>query len=77
MPDANGNPTTIPVGPYLDAGAADGPLSSASLALFAPGSGDSIHAGILSPHELRRSPSRLDIGAQNYNNPFDPNVPKN
>ncbi|HJS90514.1 MAG TPA: hypothetical protein VJ738_11170 [Steroidobacteraceae bacterium] len=76
-PDANGNPTTISVGPFLDAGSADGPNSSASLALFAPGSGDAIHAGILSPDELRLISEWLDIGAQNFNNPFDPNVPKN
>jgi hypothetical protein len=75
--DANGNPTTISVGPYLDAGNANGPDSSASLALFAPGGGDTIHAGILSPDELRLISEWLDIGAQNYNNPFDPNVPKN
>jgi Hydrazine synthase alpha subunit middle domain len=76
-PDANGNPTTVSVGPFLDAGDANGPQSSASLALFAPGSGDSIHAGILSPDELRLISEWLDIGAQNFNNPFDPNVPKN
>jgi hypothetical protein len=65
------------VGPFLDAGEANGPNSSASLALFVPGSGDSIHAGILSPAELRLISEWLDIGAQNFNNPFDPNVPKN
>ena len=76
-PDANGNPTTISVGPFLDAGNANGPNSRASLALFAAGSGDAIHAGILSPDELRLISEWLDIGAQNFNNPFDPNVPKN
>ena len=76
-PDANGNPTTISVGPYLDAGSANGPESTASLALFAPNSGDAVHAGILSSAELRLISEWLDIGAQNYNNPFDPNVPKN
>jgi len=76
-PDANGNPTTVSVGPFLDAGAANGADSSASLGLFAPNSGDAIHAGILSPDELRLISEWLDIGAQNYNNPFDPNVPKN
>ncbi|MGH8200625.1 MAG: hypothetical protein ACREVO_09725 [Steroidobacteraceae bacterium] len=75
--DANGNPTTISVGPFLNAGSANGPQSSASLALFAPTSGDAIHAGILSPDELRMISEWLDIGAQNFNNPFDPNVPKN
>ena len=76
-PDANGNPTTISVGPFLDAGDSNGPDSRASLALFAPGSGDAKHAGILSPDELRLISEWLDIGAQNFNNPFDPNVPKN
>ncbi|MDE2449725.1 MAG: hypothetical protein KGO22_12175 [Gammaproteobacteria bacterium] len=76
-PDANGNPTTISVGPFLDAGDANGPESSASLGLFAAGSGDARHAGILSPDELRLISEWLDIGAQNFNNPFDPNVPKN
>lgn len=76
-PDVNGNPTTVSVGPFLDAGSANGPQSSASLALFAPGGGDAIHAGILSLDELRLISEWLDIGAQNYNNPFDPNVPKN
>jgi len=76
-PDASGNPTTVSVGPFLDAGAANGPDSSASLALFAAGSSDTIHKGILSPDELRLISEWLDIGAQNYNNPFDPNVPKN
>ncbi|HUN72338.1 MAG TPA: hypothetical protein VMU52_08505 [Steroidobacteraceae bacterium] len=76
-PDANGNPTTISVGPFLDAGSANGPESSASLALFAPNSKDAIHAGILSADELRLISEWLDIGAQNFNSPFDPNVPKN
>ena len=75
--DANGNPTTVSVGPFLDAGDANGPRSAASLSLFTPGTGDSIHAGILSPDELRLISEWLDIGAQNFNNPFDPNVPKN
>jgi Hydrazine synthase alpha subunit middle domain len=75
-PDANGNPTTVSVGPFLDAGAANGPDSSASLALLGAG-GDNIHAGVLSLAELRLISEWLDIGAQNFNNPFDPNVPKN
>ena len=74
--DAAGNPTTIPVGPYLNAGSANGALSSASLARFAPGSG-STHAGYLSPSELRLISEWLDIGAQYFNNPFDPAVPVN
>ncbi len=75
-PDAAGNPTTVPVGPFMDAGSANGALSSASLGRFAPGSG-STHAGYLSPAELRLISEWLDIGAQFFNNPFDPAAPVN
>ncbi len=75
-PDANGNPTTIPVGPYLNAGSANGGLSAQFLGRFATGSG-STHAGYLSPAELRLLSEWLDIGAQYFNNPFDPAVPVN
>ena len=75
-PDANGNPTVVNVGPYMDAGSANGPLSSGFLARFAPGSG-STHAGYLSPAELRLISEWLDIGAQFFNDPFDPAVPVN
>ncbi len=72
----NGAPTTIPVGPFANAGSANGALSSAFLGRFAPGSG-STHAGYLSPAELRLISEWLDIGAQYFNNPFDPAVPVN
>jgi hypothetical protein len=75
-PDANGNPTFVTVGPYLNAGSANGALSSAFLGRFAPGSG-STHSGYLSPDELRLISEWLDIGAQFFNDPFDPAVPKN
>jgi hypothetical protein len=75
-PDANGNPTVVTVGPYLNAGSANGGLSSAFLNRFATGSG-STHAGYLSPAELRLLSEWLDIGAQFFNNPFDPAVPVN
>jgi len=76
-PDANGNPTPGPtVGPYLNAGSARGNLSSAFLNRFATGSG-STHAGWLSPAEVRLLSEWLDIGAQYFNNPFDPAVPVN
>jgi hypothetical protein len=75
-PDANGNPTAVSVGPFLNAGSANGALSSAFLGRFAPGSG-STHAGYLSPAELRLISEWLDIGAQFFNNPFDPAVPVN
>jgi len=75
-PDANGNPTVIPVGPYLNAGSANGGLSATFLNRFAAGSG-STHAGYLTPAELRLLSEWLDIGAQYFNNPFDPAVPVN
>lgn len=75
--DANGNPTTLAVGPLLDADNSSGMSSSKSLAIFAPGSGDTIHAGLLTTAELRLISEWLDIGAQYFNNPFDPAVPLN
>jgi hypothetical protein len=77
-PDQNGNPTqvTVAVGPYLNAGNANGNLSRTFLNRFATGSGNS-HAGYLSPPELRLLSEWLDIGAQYFNNPFDPAVPVN
>ena len=75
-PGPNGAPTTIPVGPFMNAGSANGALSSAFLGRFAPGSG-STHVGYLSPAELRLISEWLDIGAQYFNNPFDPAVPVN
>jgi len=80
-PDANGNPTTIPVGPYMNAGSANGALSSAFLGRFdgsAPTPAGGVnHVGFLNAAELRLISEWLDIGAQFYNNPFDPNVPVN
>ena len=64
------------VGPYLNAGSANGGLSAQFLNRFATGSG-STHAGWLSPAELRLLSEWLDIGAQYFNNPFDPAVPVN
>jgi hypothetical protein len=75
-PDANGNPTVVNVGPYMNAGSANGTLSKAFLDRFAPGSG-STHAGYLSPAELRLISEWLDIGAQFFNDPFDPAAPVN
>jgi hypothetical protein len=75
-PDANGNPTIVNVGPYMNAGSANGALSKAFLDRFAPGSG-STHAGYLSAAELRLISEWLDIGAQFFNDPFDPAAPVN
>jgi hypothetical protein len=80
-PDANGNPTTIPVGPYMNAGSANGALSGAFLGRFdgsvSTPAGGVNHVGFLNAAELRLISEWLDIGAQFYNNPFDPNVPVN
>ena len=57
-------------------GSARGGRSAAFLSRFAAGSG-STHAGYLSPAELRLLSEWLDIGAQYFNNPFDPAVPVN
>jgi hypothetical protein len=64
------------VGPYLNAGSANGALSSQFMSRFAAGSA-STHKGWLSPDELRLVSEWLDIGAQYFNNPFDPAVPVN
>jgi len=80
-PDANGNPTTIPVGPYMNAGSANGTQSSAFLGRFGPGArtpaGGVDHSTFLNTAELRLISEWLDIGAQFFNNPFDPAVPVN
>ncbi len=70
------NTITESVGPYLNAGSANGALSSQFMSRFAAGSA-STHAGWLSPDELRLVSEWLDIGAQYFNNPFDPAVPVN
>jgi hypothetical protein len=77
-PGPKGQATTmpVPVGPYLNAGSANGALSSQFLNRFAANSG-STHAGYLSAAELRIITEWLDIGAQYFNNPFDPAVPLN
>lgn len=80
-PDANGNPTAISVGPYMNAGSANGALSSAFLGRFdgsvpTPAGGVN-HVGFLTPAELRLISEWLDIGAQYYNDPFGDGVPVN
>jgi hypothetical protein len=62
------------VGPFLNAGSANGGQSAQFFSLFAPGGQ---HPGWLNPAELRLLSEWLDIGAQNFNNPFDPTVPVN
>jgi hypothetical protein len=69
---------TQSVGPYLNAGSANGALSQAFMNRFAAVPANaSTHKGWLSPDELRLVSEWLDIGAQYFNNPFDPAVPVN
>jgi hypothetical protein len=71
-PDAMGNPTQVPVtiGPPMNAGSALG-----SPQFFNEFKTGGTHAGYLSPAELRLIADWLDIGAQYFNNPFDPTAP--
>ncbi|MBX3693671.1 MAG: hypothetical protein KF790_00715 [Steroidobacteraceae bacterium] len=62
----------IPYPPSLSAGNARG--STRFFGRFAAGG---THAGYLSPAELRLISEWVDIGAQYFNNPFDPDVPVN
>ena len=70
------NTEIVSVGPYLNAGSANGGLSAQFMSRFAAGS-PTTHAGWLTPAELRLVSEWLDIGAQYFNNPFDPAVPVN
>ena len=73
---ANGPVAGPAVGPFVNAGSANGGLSAQFLNRFAAGSG-STHAGYLTGAELRLLSEWLDIGAQYFNNPWDPAVPLN
>jgi hypothetical protein len=65
-----GATTNVAVPPSLSAGNARG--STRFFSRFAPGGS---HAGRLTPAELRLVSEWVDIGAQYFNNPFDPAVP--
>ena len=72
--------TTATFGPYMNAGAANGPLSAQFFACVTTGAGCTApvaHAGFMTADELRLVSEWLDIGAQYFNNPFDPMVPVN
>jgi hypothetical protein len=71
---------TVTVGPYMNAGAANGALSKAFFDCVTTGAGcmaPVAHAGFMTADELRLVSEWLDIGAQYFNNPFDPMVPVN
>jgi hypothetical protein len=74
-PDADGNPTTITVTLPAPMIAGDAHDSTAFFGIFDPTTGDATHKGLLSPSELRLISEWLDIGAQYFNNPFDPQAP--
>ncbi len=63
---------TVPVAPSGLAGNARG--STRFFSRFGTGG---THAGYMSPAELRLVAEWLDIGAQYFNNPFDPAAPRN
>lgn len=62
----------VPVAPSAAAGNARG-----STRFFSRFGAGGTHAGYMSPAELRLLAEWLDIGAQYFNNPFDPAVPLN
>jgi len=67
------------VGPFMNAGSANGGASSAFFSCFATGSGcnNPSHTGWLNIAELRLLSEWLDIGAQYHNDPFDPQAAPN
>jgi hypothetical protein len=70
-PDANGNPTLVPV-PLPPSMAVQNARGSRFFAVM----NNNTHAGMLSPAELRLLSEWLYIGAQYYNDPFPP-TPQN
>jgi Hydrazine synthase alpha subunit middle domain/WD40-like Beta Propeller Repeat len=64
-----GQPTQVPVALAPPAVAGSANASVKFFGVFAPGGS---HVGYLSPSELRLVSEWLDIGAQYFNNPFDP-----
>jgi len=72
-PDANGNPTQVPVPLAPSMAALNARGSTAFFNRFRPGG---THANYLTTAELRLLSEWLDIGAQYYNDPFPP-TPQN
>jgi hypothetical protein len=65
--------------PVMNAGSANGGASAQFFACLTTGAGCMApsHAGFMTADELRLVSEWLDIGAQYFNNPFDPAVPVN
>jgi Hydrazine synthase alpha subunit middle domain len=72
--DANGNPILVAVAVAQSMSSVGANASGRFFSRFGTGG---THAGYLTLDELRLISEWLDIGAQYYNNPFDPNVPVN
>ena len=72
--DAQGNPIQVPVNVSASMSVAGALASGTFFSRFDAGGS---HAGDLSPAELRLISEWLDLGAQYFNNPFDPAVPLN
>jgi hypothetical protein len=72
--DINGNPILVPVSVGRSMSPAGALASDTFFSRFDAGG---THAGDLSPAELRLISEWLDLGAQYFNNPFDPDVPLN
>lgn len=72
--DINGNPILVPVNVSSSMSAGGAVASGTFFSRFDAGG---THAGDLSPAELRLISEWLDLGAQYFNNPFDPDVPLN
>ncbi len=82
--DANGQPLQepIPVSPSMSVNGARASyfmekLTNTELNAGRPLSGTTDHSGWLTEAELKLIAEWLDIGAQYYNNPFDPGAPTN
>ncbi|HVN44731.1 MAG TPA: hypothetical protein VMT66_05715 [Steroidobacteraceae bacterium] len=75
----NGPVPGPPDPPVMNAGSANGGASAQFFACLTTGAGCMApsHAGFMSADELRLVSEWLDIGAQYFNNPFDPAVPVN
>jgi Hydrazine synthase alpha subunit middle domain len=76
---ANGPIPGPPDPPVMNAGSANGAASAQFFACLTTGAGCTApsHANFMTADELRLVSEWLDIGAQYFNNPFDPAVPVN
>jgi hypothetical protein len=75
--DDQGNPLLVPVPVAASLAASNARGSLRFFNRFADGSGTFDHRNTLTPAELRLISEWVDIGAQYFNNPFDPAVPVN